>query len=252
MLQPMRKLVCMGFILTSISTAAQADVSREFSKTFQVDDSSALRLQNINGKVAITGWDRSTIEVNATITADDEDDLALISVETEQTGDTVSVETKYKERRRNRGSSGEVEYKVYVPSQTNLSDIELVNGSLDVEKVFGKMKVELVNGSLTISDAKSDIDVASVNGSINVNWLETEKVSKVSLETVNGSIKLGLPSNVSADVSAETMHGSIKNDFGLQVEKRGFIGKELNGIIAGGQIDINIESVNGSVKILSN
>ena len=252
MIKPIRKLVFTGIILTSISTAAQADVTEQFNKSFQVDEASALRLQNINGKVEIIGWNQSTIEVNATISADDQDDLELISIDTEQTGNTVSVETKYKEKRFNRSSSGEVEYKVYVPFQSSLSDISLVNGSLDVEKVYGKIHVELVNGSLKIDDAKSDLDAASVNGSLKISFADVNSVDRINLETVNGSVRLGLPSNVDADLSIDTMHGSINNDFGLKVDKRGFIGKELNGVIGNGQTDIDIESVNGSIKVLSN
>ncbi len=64
-----------------------------------------------------------------------------------------------------------------------------------------------------------------------------------------GRVKLALPKNIGADVEVETMHGSIRNDFGLDVKKGTFIGRSLEGTIGDGRVRINIETVNGSVNI---
>jgi DUF4097 and DUF4098 domain-containing protein YvlB len=140
-----------------------------------------------------------------------------------------------------------------VPSDTELSAIDLVNGSLVIKGVKGDINAELVNGSIKASGLAANSEFSSVNGSVKVSYDSlNESVDKIAIETVNGSIKLSVPKSVNANVNAETMHGSIKTDFGLYADKNFFSGNHLSGDIGNGNIKIMLESVNGSVKLLSN
>ncbi len=58
--------------------------------------------------------------------------------------------------------------------------------------------------------------------------------------------------DASARVVAETVNGSIDaDDFGLEVEK-GFVGRDLDGEIGGGDARISLDTVNGSIRIKRN
>ncbi|GHE86791.1 DUF4097 family beta strand repeat-containing protein [Thalassotalea profundi] len=253
MLKDLNKMLFMGIILAFLSWGVQADVVDQISKSFDVGNSPRLTLQNINGGVKISAWDKKVIEVNATVTADTQEEREMVSVIIEQTGRRVEIESKYKKSRGYKGNSAEVEYKIMVPSFTVLSSIELVNGSLEIKEVQGEIKAELVNGSFKATGVGADVNISSVNGSVSVAYQDDiEELSQIEIETVNGAVKLYLPKIVGADVSVETMHGSIKNDFGLLVDKHRFIGRSLDGIIGNGKVNIDIETVNGSVKILNN
>jgi DUF4097 and DUF4098 domain-containing protein YvlB len=71
----------------------------------------------------------------------------------------------------------------------------------------------------------------------------------VNMETVNGRVSIDLPENADADISADTLNGGINaSDFGLETEK-GFVGSDLNGKIGNGGARLNIDTVNGSIKI---
>ena len=138
-----------------------------------------------------------------------------------------------------------------VPVNAELSAIDLVNGSLIIDGVQGDIKAELVNGSIEAMKLAGDSDLSSVNGSIKVTYQDTvTELENIDLETVNGSIKLYLPDGINASVDVDTMHGSIKNDFGLRANKNTFVGRSLRGDIGSGDVKITMESVNGSVKIL--
>ena len=214
MLKQVNKLICTGVILSSLSMIAQADVVDNISQSFDVSNSPRLHLQNINGDVSITAWDKSVIQVNATITADSQKDRDLVSVVIEQTGRGIEVESKYKKNTHNKGSSAEVVYKVMVPSATDLSTISLVNGSLVIGAVKGGIEAELVNGTFKAKDIAGNANISSVNGSVKLHYSDDiEQLEEIKLEAVNGSIKLYLPEGIGADVSVDTMHGSIKNDF---------------------------------------
>ncbi|WP_448550402.1 DUF4097 family beta strand repeat-containing protein [Thalassotalea fusca] len=251
-----KSLSLAGALLLTFGGAsnALADVTDRIEKTMQVDAGSELRVENINGEVSIKAWDKDEINVVAIVTADNDNARERVKVIIEQSGNNVLVRTKYKEEsnwRNNRNNNVEVEYEIMVPTDTELAGIELVNGSLQVDNVEGNLNVDLVNGSVEVEGAKGDSDISSVNGSIKVVYQsDATSLRDIDIETVNGSVKLALPESIGANVDVDTMHGRIKNDFGLRVEEGTFVGNELKGVIGDGRVDIEIESVNGSVKIL--
>ena len=242
-----------GFLLTAAmltSTLAFADVEREITKQFDVKENSDFRLDNVNGEVEIQAWDKSVIEVHAIISADNEKELERIEVEIKGSSNGVTVQTHHKKNSWGSGSSGSVEYRVKVPKSVNLEAIELVNGSLEVTGVEGEVDIEMVNGAVTVEGLKQDSSISSVNGSIDVVYASaSSQLSKIELATVNGRIELTVPKSMGLDVDVETMHGGIRNDLGLEVEKSGFIGKELRGVVGNGEVNVEIETVNGGVKI---
>lgn len=249
------KTITSAILCTSlIGFTAYADVTDKVVKSFNVEENAEFRIENINGEIDISGWSKNEIEVTATITADSQEDRDNIKINFTESGRGVAVETKYGSSsffKKNNNNSGKVTYVVKVPSSGSLKDVELVNGSLSVEGVSGQIKADVVNGSVSIDGITANSEIASVNGSIKVKYgTAASKLEDINLSTVNGSIKLYVPADINANIDVETMHGSIKNDFGLEVEKSGFIGKSLNGDIGSGDIKVSIESVNGSVKVL--
>jgi len=251
----MIKFVTTSITILGLISTSYASVVDEVERSFDVDSTSSLRLENINGSVNISAWDKDVIKILAVIKADEQEDRDKISVEMTKSGRGVNVETHYKKQSSwgNHHSSGSVNYIIKVPAKAELSSIDLVNGSLIIEGVEGEIRADLVNGSIKANGLVSDSEFNSVNGSIKISYQKIGKdLNRIELDTVNGSIKLSLPEKISASVDVETMHGSIKNDFGLKADKNMFSGRSLKGDIGGGDIRINLESVNGSVKILKN
>jgi len=87
-----------------------------------------------------------------------------------------------------------------------------------------------------------------VNGSVNAFYRSLDNVRDIRLRSVNGSVKLGLPSSPNADVSVSTVDGGISTDFPLQVQGK-FTGHHIDGKLGSGGTRIDISNVNGSVKI---
>lgn len=249
------KNIVLGCALSSIfSLSAFADVTDTVEQSFDVNTNSQFSLNNINGAVEINSWDEQIIKVEAIIRAEDQEEFDRVNVKMAQNGESVSVETDYEENSKWRNNqSAQVTYKVWLPVETDLSDIELVNGSLTIENVSGSIKAEVVNGSIKATGLSKDSEISSVNGSIKVYYQSlSADLKNISIETVNGSIKLYLPSDINANLDLETMHGSIKTEFGIRSEENTFTGHSLRGDIGSGDVDINMESVNGSIKVMQN
>jgi len=248
----MIKFATVSITILGLISSAYASIVDEVERSFDVDSTASLRLENVNGSVNISAWDKDVIKVLAIVKTDDQEGRDRISVEMTQSSRGISVETHYKKSSwGNNNNSGSVNYTIMVPEHAELSSIDLVNGALKVEGVKGEIRADLVNGSIKAFGLESDSEFNSVNGSIKVTYQKIgENLNRIELDTVNGSIKLTLPEKVSASLDVETMHGSIKNDFGLKANKSMFSGRSLKGDIGGGDIRITLESVNGSVKIL--
>ena len=251
-----KKQLALATILSLSSiTAAYADVEDTIEKSFDVSEEAVLRLANINGAVEIMGWDKNEIKVTAIITAKNQEDRDRIKVEFNQRSNGVSVETEYEKKSswgRN-NSSGKVDYTVMVPFGASLTDIELINGSLLIDKVQGEIKANTVNGSINVQGLADDIELNSVNGSIKATYQKIDNnINEIEIATVNGSIKLHMPSDLNATINAETMHGSIKTAYGISSDKKMFSGRSLSGSVGSGDININLESVNGSIKVMKN
>ena len=229
-----------------------AQINEEIARSFSVANQSDFSLNNINGTVTIISWQESNIKVLANISAQTQESRDDMTINMAQQGQSVTVSTDYKENGyRYNKQSAKVDYQVWLPADTNLSDIELINGSLIIKNISGKIAAQVVNGSIKASGLSGNSEISSVNGSVDVVYsLDATNVNNIELETVNGSIKLYLPENINADITADTMHGNIKTAFDLKAKNNSFIGRNLRGKIGSGGSKINLDSVNGSIKVL--
>jgi hypothetical protein len=253
---PFIKLFITTSLISLLSTFSHAEVVDEIEKSFAVNHQASFQLDNVNGSLAVKAWNKPTIKVTATITADNQADRDNIMVNMQQTPNGVITETRYKEQgswgRNSHQNSAKVDYLVMVPANSSLSAIDLVNGAFSVENVKGEVQAKLVNGAIKAKGLASNSELSTVNGSIKVSYSElANDLNRIDVETVNGSIKVSVPKALNASVEAETMHGSIKTDFGLTVKKSFLGGSHLSGDIGRGDVSITMTSVNGSVKLFS-
>lgn len=247
------KLIATSLVYALISAPALAEESKVIEQIFTVEQGTEFSLENVNGRVDIGHTDGDQIEVVATLLADTESELDGIAVVMEQRDNEVMVETRYKKSKWGKGyHSGRVNYSVKLPALVDDTELDLVNGSLSISDVSGRIDADLVNGSIDAQGLSGNSKLNSVNGSVTANFVNLEQVKKIKVETVNGSIKVYLPADAQIKVDAETMHGSIKSDFGLKVDKNLFSGKQMKGTIGSAAAKLSLDSVNGSIKVLSN
>ena len=71
---------------------------------------------------------------------------------------------------------------------------------------------------------------------------------RLAFRTVNGTITLDLPSDLSADVRATTVNGEVSTDFPLTATGR-ISRRHLQGTIGSGGRRLDLETVNGSVRL---
>jgi hypothetical protein len=138
-----------------------------------------------------------------------------------------------------------VEMIVDVPRGVKV-DASSVNGDVRVDRNGAAATLETVNGSIE-ARATGPVKATTVNGGIDVVVDRLSGTSGVTLETVNGTIRVQLPAGADADVRASVVNGSIDSKLALAGEKRSK--RSLRGVLGTGGAPVALETVNGSIEL---
>ena len=234
-------------MVLALATCASAQVTEDFHRTVPLSSNGRVSVENVNGDVTITGWERNEVQIDAVKKAGNQQKLDEARIEVDADSDAVHIRTHYPEGHTN-NHPATVTYELHVPRVARLDNISLVNGSLMVSQVSGDIKCNLVNGKTKIHDMAGRADLSAVNGAIDAYYRSLNNVSEIRLKSVNGPINLGLGSSPNADVRVSTVNGGITTDFPLQVQGK-FMGRHIEGKLGSGGTRIEISNVNGSVHI---
>jgi hypothetical protein len=139
-----------------------------------------------------------------------------------------------------------VEFKVRVPQGVRFSG-QTVNGDVEAVSLGGDVDAKTVNGSIKVA-ASGVVRAKTVNGSITASLGRADWNDSLEFKTVNGGITLDLPSNLNAEVRAETLNGDIQTDFPLTVLGR-FSRRHLQGTIGSGGRELSLKTVNGEIRL---
>ncbi len=140
-----------------------------------------------------------------------------------------------------------VNFTVRVPAGVKFNG-RTVNGKVEAERLGADVDVKTVNGSINVSTTGL-ARAATVNGSITAAMGVANWPDGLEFKTVNGGIDLTLPASLSAQVEAKTLNGEITSDFPMTVTGA-FSRRRLSGTIGGGgDRQLILETVNGSVQI---
>jgi DUF4097 and DUF4098 domain-containing protein YvlB len=225
--------------------------TEEFHQTYAITPDGRVELNNINGSVHISSWDRNEVKVDAVKYADEKEDLEYERIEIDPGKDYLSIRTKYRDQDRSwhwHHNAAGVEYTLTVPRTIRLDEISLVNGSLDLAGVSGEVRASCVNGRLEASNLAGRAKLSTVNGHLEAHFDQLAGES-VELTSVNGRVELTIPSDSNAELEATTVSGGIDNDFGLHVNHHHYVGHDLRGELGNGSTHIRLSDVNGRIDI---
>jgi DUF4097 and DUF4098 domain-containing protein YvlB len=228
-------------------------LTEEFHQTYALAADGRIELHNINGDVHISTWDRNEVKVDAVKYADTKERLDEAKIEVKSGADFLDIRTKYPEHNMNfnwgsNHNPAGVEYTLTVPRTARLDEINLINGALDINGVSGEVEANCINGRVKAHDLAGRAELSTVNGNLEADF-DHLAGNSVELKSVNGRVSLTIPSDSQAEVEAETVSGSIDNDFGLHVNHHRFVGHDLRGELGNGGTHIKLGNVNGEIEI---
>ncbi len=241
------------FALGALASDHRGSLTEELHQTYAISPDGRIELDNINGDVHISTWDRNEVKVDAVKYADTKERLDEAKIQIESGKDYLSIETKYRDHDHTfnwggRNNPASVEYTLTVPRTVRLDEIKLINGALDVSGVSGEVRASCINGRVDARDLGGRSELSTINGRLVAKFTQLAGNS-IELNSVNGSVDLTIPSDSNAEIEANTVSGGIENDFGLHVNHHRFVGHDLRGELGNGGTRIKLENVNGRVEI---
>jgi DUF4097 and DUF4098 domain-containing protein YvlB len=228
-------------------------LTEEFHQTYALTADGRVELDNINGDVHISSWDRNEVKVDAVKYADTKERLEEAKIEVDARNDAISIRTKYPGHDHNwnwgsHNNPASVEYTLTVPRGARLDEIKLINGEFDVTGMSGEVNASCINGRLEATNLSGRARLSTINGHLEARFDQLSG-QRVELNSVNGSLALTIPSDSNAEVEASTVSGNIGNDFGLHVNHHRFVGHDLRGELGSGGARIKLSNVNGRIDV---
>jgi len=230
----------MKTILTLLLFSLAFSVSAErIDKSLKVEANGDIRIEVIEGKVVVEGWDKPEVRVTGNV-------VKLENFVFESSGDDTLIEIEsehgfwggYK-------NSGYAKLTVYVPRTSSIYtegastsfmitgmdgtiDANSMSGDISLDGGRGKIELESVSGDVTAVGSKGKLSLASVSGDIEAkvdsNHFEAASVSgsirasigeaeHVEISSVSGDIETNLALKADGELEAETVSGDIDIKF---------------------------------------
>jgi DUF4097 and DUF4098 domain-containing protein YvlB len=250
MRNPFLLVIAMLAVVAVSLPASAANETEVFDRTIPLPAGASFALTNVNGSIAVEGWDRQAVEIHAVKTAKQSAaDLALVRIDTDSGPGRVSVSTIYPQNQDN-DIEVSVDYTVHVPRHVALEQLQTVNGAVRVSGVEGQAELRSVNGDIDVLASAGGFSARTTNGEVHVELMRLTAPSAISLETVNGSVALALPHDVAATIDARSLNGDFRSDLPMSLLSA-YSPRGVRGRLGAGGVPIRLRTVNGAIRVLT-
>jgi DUF4097 and DUF4098 domain-containing protein YvlB len=172
-----------------------------------------------------------------------------------------------------RGVHGDVEAHaqsgdVDVKDAGNLLEVESLSGDVTIAGVKGETKVNTISGGIELSAARGDVTTETVSGDVELRDVIAKQIrvhttsgevsfdgaivdgGRYEFNTHSGTVTLGLPADVGAELSVSTFSGGIESDFPITLKAGGATqAKRLNFTLGHGTARLVVETFSGDITL---
>jgi hypothetical protein len=228
-----RAVIVVASALQCCNVAAADSRTVNIHKAADLDG--AVEIENVAGRVDVTGWDRAEVEVTGTIG----ERVERVDVNTSPGHTTVRVVLP--QELWGRGGDSGAELVVHIPRKSFLTatlvsaaittravqgqqQLRSVSGSIDGELAHeakintvsgsvklaagpGPLEVNSVSGTITVKGATGEIRVGTVSGSAD---LQLGAVTRANFHTISGPVSVDGSLASGAELEAGTVSGSLR------------------------------------------
>jgi DUF4097 and DUF4098 domain-containing protein YvlB len=198
-----------------------------------------VEVNNVQGKVTVTAWDRNEVKVTGTIENDEH--------KFEFTGDTgkVTIAVRPESKRSSYGRDDDAILEVRVPAGALLR-VQTVSADIMATGVRGEQRLEAVSGDITTELFDQPLDVRSISGDVELRGSGGN--GKVHAESTSGNVKAR---GLAGELEATSVSGDVDLQLGVTSGVRletvsGDLSARLT-LAEGGRVDA--QSVSGNVSL---
>ena len=183
------------FLMLAVASVCHAD-DRDFEQKVKADPRGSVRISNVAGKVNVTGWDRSEVEVKAHLYGN----VERVDVYSDNGRTTIKVILPRTSMR-----SGEADLEIRVPEQSDL-DVSAVSADVNTSRLMGPQRLTTVSGGIH-ADFVKDFEGKTVSGDLRL--VGKSKMGDVRVSSVSGDVFL---ERAGGDVEVSSVSGDLLLD----------------------------------------
>jgi hypothetical protein len=204
-----------------------SEVREPVHQALQTGTAPAVRVDNGAGSIRIQAWDRPTVDVKATKSANSSDALRAMKVDVRAQAGGVTIATQYTGALQ----EGGVSYEIMVPA----------GASLDIRNGAGSVRVKGVRGNVAVTTQA---------GSVEADLGKVAGTRSVVLTATTGEVRLSMDSGSSAHVQARSTVGSFTSDFSsVSGSRDNVVGSSADGNVGAGAATVRLTTTTGSIKL---
>ena len=244
-------LVLFGFTLSACTVSLHDNdhynARTHFHKTIAPSGALSIRIGNVSGRINVLGSNRPDVDVDATVSASDNDALKRITVSVDRIGDEIRVRTTYPTTFLSFGPHGRVDYTVRIPGSlaVNASDVD---GTVLIAGVNADVSAVSISGDVTANTNAGNLNLKSTSGTIVGAVRELTPKSQLTAASVSGDILFKIPKHAGASISAHSVSGDFSTNLGLPKTNQ-TVGTTVNANLNGGGAKISFSTVSGSISL---
>jgi DUF4097 and DUF4098 domain-containing protein YvlB len=270
--------ICCIAVLSAAALAA--DNRKEFKYT--VGSGASVNVVNQFGSVTLKPSSGNQVVIVANTHSD------KVEADCSQSGNRVEVRTHFLGTASE--DEGKVDYEIQVPNGANVT-AQVANGSIRAERIGGDVNLRSdsasleareisnahvhahsVSGPITLANISSGhVEVGTGSGKVSLNNVTGPSVTvnttssaiaydgdfgsggAYQLSSHSGPIDVSLPSSASVEVKAESVNGSVQNDFPLQKKMHSDFkpqtGRSFQGYANSGSSSVELHSFSGTIRV---
>jgi hypothetical protein len=161
-------LLTTTFLLCSTLVLAQSKEKR-VEKSFNVNSSTAVHIDNKFGKVHVNTWSQNKVELKVLITAESgsnsQEILDRIDIDINESSSALRFETEIENTRQKwRNQRFKIDYTVSMPASNSL-EINHRHGDVFVDKRSGSVNIDLAHGQIVTEELTGRCDITIRHGS---------------------------------------------------------------------------------------
>jgi DUF4097 and DUF4098 domain-containing protein YvlB len=266
--------------ITLLSAALAADNRKEFKYT--VGNGASINVMNQFGTVTLKPASGNQVIVVANTHSN------KVEADCSQSGNRIEVRTHFLEKADD--DDGKIDYEIQIPNGATVT-AQVASGSIRAERLNGDVTLKgdsasleardisnahvhahTVSGPITLANISSGhVEVGTGSGKVTLNSVTGPSVtvnttsSPISydgdfggggayqLSSHSGPIDVALPASASIEVKAESVNGSVQNDFPLQKKMHSDFtpkaGKSFQGFANSGSSSVQLHSFSGTIRV---
>jgi len=187
-----------------------------------------LEVDNVNGRIRVTGYDGPSVEMvaNTTIRAQSQTSLQLarqeVKLDISDKADSINIyvdqpghersSISSRSRWSNRGYEVTFDFDIRVPRRAEIHLWTVNGGPIEVEDVAGDFNVNNINGPIAMRNVSGSGRAHTINGPVNLAFAENPKQDS-HFGSLNGDIDATFRPDLSADLRFKTFNGGVYTDF---------------------------------------